>query len=132
MDSEVDNVFRNRENSFLKKNTFIVRFFDSGQPMKTEHLEPCDFRYEAIRINQQWEQVRISRLRSINEDIAVEEFHVGVARAERTLRLELDDDAWDRLYGHRSHPIPATPGRKVAVRVVSQFGEESMKVLAII
>ncbi len=51
------------------------------------------------------------------------------ARAERTLRLELDDDAWDRLYGHRSHPIPATPGRKVAVRVVSQFGEESMKVM---
>lgn len=53
------------------------------------------------------------------------------ARAERTLRLELDDDAWDRLYGHRSHPIPATPGRKVAVRVVSQFGEESMKVVSI-
>lgn len=53
------------------------------------------------------------------------------ARAERTLRLELDDEAWDRLYGHLSHPIPATPGRKVAVRVVSQFGEESMKVVAV-
>ena len=51
------------------------------------------------------------------------------ARAERTLRLELDDEAWDRLYGHISHPIQARPGRKVAVRVVSQFGEESMKVL---
>lgn len=53
------------------------------------------------------------------------------ARTERTLRLELDDEAWDRLYGHRSHPIPATPGRKVAVRVVSQFGEESMKVVGV-
>jgi len=53
------------------------------------------------------------------------------ARAERTLRLELDDDAWDRLYGHVSHPIPAVKGKKVAVRVVSQFGEESMKVMNI-
>jgi adenine-specific DNA-methyltransferase len=51
------------------------------------------------------------------------------AKAERTLRLELDDDAWERLYGHVSHPIPVVKGRKIAVRVVSQFGEESMKVL---
>lgn len=26
-------------------------------------------------------------------------------RAERTLRIELDDEAFDRLYGHTSHPI---------------------------
>ena len=50
---------------------------------------------------------------------------------ERRLRIELDDDAWERLYGFVSHPIPAVKGRKVAVRVVSQFGEESMKVLII-
>lgn len=49
------------------------------------------------------------------------------AKAECTLRLELDDDAWERLFGHVSHPIPATVGRKIAVRVMSQFGEESMK-----
>ena len=53
------------------------------------------------------------------------------AKAERTLRLELDDDAWERLYGHVSHPIPMVKGRKIAVRVVSQFGEESMKVLGV-
>jgi adenine-specific DNA-methyltransferase len=50
-------------------------------------------------------------------------------KAERTLRLELDEEAWDALYGFRSHPIVARKGRKIAVRVVSQFGEESMKVL---
>lgn len=49
--------------------------------------------------------------------------------AERTLRVELDDEAFDLLYGFRSHPIAATAGRRIAVRVVSQFGEESMKIL---
>lgn len=50
-------------------------------------------------------------------------------KVERTLRVELDDEAFDRLYGHRSHPIPFKRGKRVAVRVVSQFGEESTKVL---
>jgi adenine-specific DNA-methyltransferase len=53
------------------------------------------------------------------------------ANAQRMLRLELDDEAWERLYGFTSHPIPATPGRRIAVRVVSQFGEESMKVVGV-
>lgn len=43
----------------------------------------------------------------------------------------IDNDAFDRLYGHRSHPIPARKGRRVAVRVISQFGEESTKVLTL-
>jgi len=51
--------------------------------------------------------------------------------AERTLRVELDDEAFDLLYGFRSHPIERRVGRKIAVRVVSQFGEESMKVLGV-
>jgi adenine-specific DNA-methyltransferase len=56
---------------------------------------------------------------------------VAKMNAERRLRIELDDDAWERLYGFRSHPIPAVKGRRVAVRVVSQFGEESMKVVVV-
>jgi hypothetical protein len=51
------------------------------------------------------------------------------ARVEKTLKLELDDEAFGRVYGHRSHPIEVRPGRRVAVRVISQFGEESTKVL---
>lgn len=52
-------------------------------------------------------------------------------KVEQTLKVEIDDDAFDRLYGHRSHPIPAKKGRRVAVRVISQFGEESTKVLTL-
>jgi len=50
-------------------------------------------------------------------------------KAERTLKIEIDDEAFDRLYGHTSHPIAARKGQKIAVRVVSQFGEESTKVV---
>lgn len=49
--------------------------------------------------------------------------------AERTLRLVFNDEVWDSLYTYRSEPLTFVPGRKVAVRVVSQFGEESTKVL---
>ena len=53
-------------------------------------------------------------------------------RAEHTLRIELDEEAFDGLYGFRSHPIKVQrAGQQVAVRVVSQFGEESTKVLAV-
>lgn len=53
------------------------------------------------------------------------------ARVERTLKVEIDDEAFERVYGFTSHPIPATRGRRVAVRVISQFGEESTKVLTL-
>ena len=49
--------------------------------------------------------------------------------AERTLRLEFNDEIWDTLYDYRSEPIPYRPGRKICVRVVSQFGEEASKVI---
>ena len=50
-------------------------------------------------------------------------------KAERTLRLEFNEDIWDTLYGFKSEPIPYEKGKRIAVRVVSQFGEESTKVL---
>jgi adenine-specific DNA-methyltransferase len=55
----------------------------------------------------------------------------GVKRkAEKTLRIEIDDDAFDQLYGHISAPIHILKkGQRIAVRVISQFGEESTKVL---
>lgn len=49
--------------------------------------------------------------------------------AERTLKLIFNDEVWDELYTYRSEPLTYEHGRKVAVRVVSQFGEESTKVL---
>lgn len=52
---------------------------------------------------------------------------------EDTLKIEIDDEAFERLYGFKSHPIMPEAGktRKIAVRVVSQFGEESTKVLTL-
>ena len=49
-----------------------------------------------------------------------------------TLKIEIDGEAFDRLYGHVSHPIEVKKkGQKVAVRVISQFGEETMKVIVL-
>jgi len=50
---------------------------------------------------------------------------------ERTLKIEIDDEAFDRLYGFESHPFEIKEGQKIAVRVISQFGEESTKVLTV-
>ncbi len=50
-------------------------------------------------------------------------------RAERTLKIEIDDEAFDRIYGFKSNPIEIkSNGQKIAVRLLSQFGEESMRV----
>ncbi|MEY5046464.1 MAG: hypothetical protein RL713_1689, partial [Bacteroidota bacterium] len=51
-------------------------------------------------------------------------------KVEKTLKIEIDDEAFERLYGHISHPISVKKaGQKIAVRIVSQFGEETTKVL---
>jgi len=51
-------------------------------------------------------------------------------KVEKTLKIEIDDEAFDRLYGHISHPIEVKKkGQKIAVRIISQFGEECTKVL---
>lgn len=62
------------------------------------------------------------------DDLAKEKTKKNV---ERTLKIEIDDEAFDRLYGFESHPIQIKTGQKIAVRVISQFGEESTKVLTV-
>lgn len=52
-------------------------------------------------------------------------------KAQDTLRIEFSDEIWETLYGFTSEPIAYQPGRRIAVRVISQFGEESSKVLTI-
>lgn len=52
-------------------------------------------------------------------------------KAETTLKLELNDEVWETLYDFHSSAIERKPGRKICVRVVSQFGEESSKILTI-
>ena len=46
-----------------------------------------------------------------------------------TLKLEIDHEAFANSYGHTSRPFPVKKGQKLAVRVVSQYGEETTKVL---
>lgn len=45
------------------------------------------------------------------------------------LRMEFPDEVWDTLYDYRSAPIKYEQGKRIAVRVVSQFGEECTKVI---
>jgi len=53
-------------------------------------------------------------------------------KVEKTLKIEIDDESFERLYGHISHPIEIKKkGQKIAVRIISQFGEESTKVLTV-
>jgi adenine-specific DNA-methyltransferase len=52
-------------------------------------------------------------------------------KAEQTLKIEIDDEAFSRVYGHISRPFAVKQGQKIAVRVISQFGEETTKVLEV-
>jgi adenine-specific DNA-methyltransferase len=53
-------------------------------------------------------------------------------KVEKTLKVEIDEESFDRLYGHISHPIEVkTKNQKIAVRMISQFGEESTKVMGV-
>lgn len=54
---------------------------------------------------------------------------VARKKAENTLRLKFNDEVWDTLYDNRSEPIKYEQGKRIAVRVVSQFGEEATKIL---
>lgn len=60
-----------------------------------------------------------------------DEFDKWRKALEKTVKVEVDEEAWDRLYQHTSHPIRYKRGKKIAVRVISQFGEESTKVLTL-
>jgi adenine-specific DNA-methyltransferase len=49
-------------------------------------------------------------------------------RLKRALRAEVDDDAWASLYRTESRPFPLPDTGKIAVKVISHFGDEVMKV----
>jgi adenine-specific DNA-methyltransferase len=50
-------------------------------------------------------------------------------KVQRTLKIELDEEAFEHLYGTESRTFKVKKGQKVAVRVISQFGEETTKVI---
>ena len=51
-------------------------------------------------------------------------------KAEQTLKIDIDEEAFANAYGHKSRPFSVKKGQKIAVRVISQFGEETTKVLS--
>ena len=51
-------------------------------------------------------------------------------KAEQTLKIDIDEEAFVSAYGHKSRPFSVKKGQKIAVRVISQFGEETTKVLS--
>ena len=53
-------------------------------------------------------------------------------RQSTRTKIEIDEEAFARVYGHISHPITIKHAeQKIAVRVFSQFGEENTKILKI-
>jgi adenine-specific DNA-methyltransferase len=52
-------------------------------------------------------------------------------RLKRALRAEIDEQAWDSLYGTRSRPFPPPKSGKIAIKVINHYGDEVLKVFAI-
>jgi len=62
--------------------------------------------------------------------------NVGLAaskkKAEQTLKIDIDEEAFAKAYNHESRPFAVRPKQKIAVRVISQFGEETTKMLTVV
>ncbi|MGH3813247.1 MAG: site-specific DNA-methyltransferase [Pseudonocardiaceae bacterium] len=53
------------------------------------------------------------------------------ARLKRALRAEIDEQAWDSLYGTRSRPFPPPTSGKIAIKVINHYGDEVLKVFEV-
>jgi adenine-specific DNA-methyltransferase len=49
-------------------------------------------------------------------------------RLRRTLRAEIDQDAWSSLHGTTSRPFIRPSTGKIAVKIINHYGEEVLKV----
>jgi len=52
-------------------------------------------------------------------------------RLKHALRAEIDEQAWDSLYGTRSRPFPPPKSGKIAIKVINHYGDEVLKVFEI-
>ena len=51
-------------------------------------------------------------------------------KLKKTLKAEIDETAWSSLYSTVSRPFDAPEERKIAVKVISHYGDEVLKVCA--
>ena len=49
-------------------------------------------------------------------------------RLRKTLRADIDEEAWSALYATRSRPFHAPDTGKVAVKVINHYGDEVLRV----
>lgn len=49
-------------------------------------------------------------------------------RLKKTLKAEIDEAAWERLYTTRSQPFPRPDTGKIAVKVINYYGDEVLQV----
>lgn len=48
-----------------------------------------------------------------------------------TLKAEIDEEAWESLYGNASRPFPKPSSGRIAVKVINHLGDEVMKVFSV-
>ena len=61
-----------------------------------------------------------------------EKIKKSLKKLEKTLKIQIDEEAYSEMYSHKSLPIKIkSPNQKIAIKVISQFGEETMKVLKV-
>jgi adenine-specific DNA-methyltransferase len=51
-----------------------------------------------------------------------------VSRLRKALKAEVDEAAWASLYSTVSRPFEGPKTRKIAVKVISHYGDEVLKV----
>jgi adenine-specific DNA-methyltransferase len=52
-------------------------------------------------------------------------------RLKRTLKADIDEDAWASLHRTESRPFPHPDTGKIAVKVINDYGDEVMKIFAV-
>ena len=53
------------------------------------------------------------------------------AKLRRALRAEIDESAWEALYRTESLPFPPPATGRIAVKVINDYGDEVVKVIAV-
>jgi adenine-specific DNA-methyltransferase len=49
-------------------------------------------------------------------------------RLQKTLRADIDEEAWESLYSATSRPFPTPASGRIAVKVINHYGDEILKV----
>ena len=53
------------------------------------------------------------------------------ARLKRALKADIDEAAWETLYGTRSRPFVRPSTGRIAVKAINHYGDEVLKVLEV-